>query len=522
MIRRAVRAGAATEVLGPYLERLRTELEIPVEYPADALAEAEAAAARSFEAGAGAARVDLRELPFVTLDPVGSRDLDQAFFLRRVDGADDAGRAADADRAADAASVDAAPGRGTAAFEVFYAIADVAAFVDPGGALDAETHRRALTVYGPDGRFGLHAAVLSEGAASLLPDVDRPAVVWRMRLDASGELLENIDVRRSIVRSRGQLDYPSVQRQLDDGTADELIRLLAEIGQLRIDAQFARGGATLEAPDQEIQPSDDGARYRLVLREPLACEEFNAQLSLLTGIAAARLQRLAGVGIWRTLDPARDEDIERLRRVASSLGFDWPAHESYAGFVLTLDPSRPEYAAFATEATRLFRGAGYVAFGTPASPGVPSDASHSAIAAEYAHVTAPLRRLVDRYGTEIALAFSAGEAVPAWVVDALDALPGEMADGARRANAYERETVDVLEAVLLQPLIGEELDGIVVESSPTGNAEENLAKATVLLRDPAVRARVVGDAASLELGASVRVLVNAADPEQRTVTLRVM
>ncbi|PPF86387.1 ribonuclease II [Pseudoclavibacter sp. RFBJ3] len=497
MSTRAVQAGAAAEVLGPYLERLRTELEIPADYPADARAEAEVAAAHEF--GSDSGRHDLRELPFVTLDPVGSRDLDQAFFLRRVE----------------------ATGEDADGFEVFYAIADVASFVEPGGALDAETHRRALTVYGPDGRFGLHPAVLSEGVASLLPGVDRPAVVWRMRLDSSGALLDDIEVRRSMVRSRAQLDYPSVQARLDAGTADELLGLLAEIGRLRIDAQFARGGATLEVPDQEIERSDDDKRYRLVLREPLACEEFNAQLSLLTGIAAATLQRRAGVGIWRTLDPARDEDVERLRRVAASLGFDWAPDVSYAQFVRTIDVARPEYAAFATEATRLFRGAGYAAFGTPEHPDVPSAASHSAIAAEYAHVTAPLRRLVDRYGTEIALAFCAGEPVPSWVVDALEALPGEMAEGSRRANAYERAAVDLLEAVLLAPRVGEELDGIVVDSSPTGAADAGQAKATVLLCDPAVRARVVGGAAALELGAAVRVRVDSADPEKRAVTLSV-
>lgn len=499
MSRRAVQGGAAVEVLAPLLERLRIELEIPTEYPAQVLAEAEASAATLGRLLADGGRADARDLPFVTLDPVGSLDLDQAFFLRRV----------------------AAAGTGLAGFEVFYAIADVASFVEPGGALDAETHRRAVTVYGPDGRCGLHPAVLSEGAASLLPGVDRPAVVWRIRLDSSGELLNDIDVRRSIVRSRAQLDYISVQRQLDDGSADELLQLLAEVGRLRIDAQFARGGATLEVPDQEIEHSHDGSRYQLVLREPLACEEFNAQLSLLAGIAAARLQRRAGIGIWRTLDPARDEDVDRLRRVATTLGFSWSPSESYAEFVRTVDSSRPEYAAFATEATRLFRGAGYVAFGTPTSPEVPSGASHSAIAAEYAHVTAPLRRLVDRFGTEIALAFCAGNAVPSWVLDALDALPGEMADGSRRANAYERETVDLLEAVLLEPLVGEELDGIVVDSSPTGAPDAGQAKATVLLGDPAVSARVVGDASALELGAAVRVRVDAADPDKRAVVLSV-
>ena len=67
----------------------------------------------------------------------------------------------------------------------------------------------------------------------------------------------------------------------------------------------------------------------------------------------------------------------------------------------------------------------------------------------------------------------------------------------------------------------EELEGIVVESSPTGSAEASQAKATVLLRDPAVRARLVGGASALELGAAVRVRVDSADPGKRTVTLSV-
>ena len=90
---------------------------------------------------------DVTELPFLTIDPPGSMDLDQAMHLER---------------------------RG-AGFRVRYAIADVAAFVRPGGAIDAEAHRRVETLYSPDTRTPLHPPVLSEGAASLLPGQVRPA-----------------------------------------------------------------------------------------------------------------------------------------------------------------------------------------------------------------------------------------------------------------------------------------------------------------------------------------------------------
>jgi hypothetical protein len=101
--------------------------------------------------------------------------------------------------------------RGTAAgYRVSYAIADVGAFVVPGGALDAEVEQRGVTLYAPDRRVPLHPPVLGEQAASLLPDGPRPALLWQLDLDADGGLTAT-DVRRALVRSRAQLDYEGVQ-----------------------------------------------------------------------------------------------------------------------------------------------------------------------------------------------------------------------------------------------------------------------------------------------------------------------
>ena len=96
---------------------------------------------------------------------------------------------------------------------------------------------------------------------------------------------------------------------------------------------------------------------------------------------------------------------------------DWPDNLPYSRLVPTLVSRIPEHAAFLNEATTLFRGAGYVAFGMPGPDGAvvppPENTRHAAIAADYAHVTAPLRRLVDRYATEVCLAISAGTPGPA-------------------------------------------------------------------------------------------------------------
>ena len=95
-----------------------------------------------------------------------------------------------------------------------YAIADVPAFVEPGGALDAETRRRGQTLYAPDGRIPLHPPVLSEGAASLLPGVDRRAYVWRFELDEGARPVETT-LTRAVVRSRAQWSYDDAQRAMD-------------------------------------------------------------------------------------------------------------------------------------------------------------------------------------------------------------------------------------------------------------------------------------------------------------------
>ncbi|ACQ81765.1 ribonuclease II [Beutenbergia cavernae DSM 12333] len=480
--RRYLRAEAAAAArIHPELERLRSELEIPTSYDPAALAEADAARPEQGD------RLDARDLELVTIDPPESMDLDQALHLAR-DGA---------------------------GYVVHYAIADVAAFVPAGGALDAETHRRGVTYYGPDGRFGLHPPELSEGAASLLPDVDRPAVLWRIALDAEGEIAD-VDARRALVRSRAKLSYAGVQADLDAGRAGAMLELLPVIGALRAERELDRGGVSLEIPEQEIEVDDGG--YRLVYRRTLPVEQHNAQISLLTGIAAARLMREARIGVFRTLDAARESDIRRLRRAARGLGLDWSDDQTYAAFVRTLDSSVPAHAAFAQEATTLFRGAGYAAFDGE----VPHGAAHGAIAAEYAHVTAPLRRLVDRYGLEIALATSGGTPVPAWVREALDALPKTMARTGQKAGAYERGCLDVVEAVLLASRVGEVFDGVVVDvAKPRGGdgaAADGTVRGAVVIADPAVDARVEAPAGTeLVLGERVRVRLVDVDVAARRV-----
>ncbi|MEU3408776.1 RNB domain-containing ribonuclease [Streptomyces sp. NPDC006670] len=463
-------AGADGASLGAALRGLRTRLGVPDAFPAEVLAEAERAAA--------APRLpaeDATDVPLFTIDPPASVDLDQAMHLAKR------------------------PGGG---YRVHYAIADVAAFVTPGGALDTEAHRRVTTLYFPDGRVPLHPQVLSEGAASLLPGQARPALLWRLDLDADGRV-ETTDVRRALVRSRAKLDYDGVQKAIDTGTAEPALALLKDVGTLREALETARGGISLNVPEQEVVPAADGS-YGLAYRAPQPADGWNAQISLMTGMAAADLMLAAGTGILRTLPAAPDGAVGRLRRAAQALRIDWPHHVPYAALVRSLDPRIPAHAAFLQECTALLRGAGYTVFTGGERP---EHAVHAAVAAPYTHCTAPLRRLVDRYAGELCVAAVAGTAPPAWAVEALAGLPHEMQEGTRLANSVERECVDLVEAALLKDRVGETFEATVIDVE-----ERDPQAGTVHLEDPAVVGRVRSQAAPLPLGDRIRVRLTQADP----------
>lgn len=460
------------------IARIQQELEVSPTFPE--------AVERAAAEAAGSPRLpdlDRTDLELVTIDPDGARDLDQAMHIER-----------DPDH----------PG----GYVVHYAIADVAAFVTAGDPVDVEANRRGETLYGADSKVPLHPPVLSEDAASLLPDQVRPALLWTIRVDEVGEGTD-VQVERALVRSRAQLTYEQVQADVDAGTASEVVGLLREVGELRLAREAARGGVSLPLPEQELVETGDG-HWELEFRRLTPVETWNAQISLLTGMAAASLMVYARVGILRTLPPADPRDVQRLHRTARALGIEWPAEQLYPDFIRTLDPSRPTHAAMIVACTRLLRGAGYVTFDGE----LPEQAQHSALASEYAHVTAPLRRLADRYAGEICVALCAGTDVPDWVLAAMPGLPDTMAGSGRRANQYENAVVDLCEAELLQGREGETFAAVVVEVD-----EKDRTKGDVTIQDPAIEARVTGDA-DLPLGEEVRVELVSADPATRKVELR--
>ncbi len=467
--------GAGAAELQEGIGAIQREQGVSPEFPADVEQAAEQAAGQRTRSLELKVR-DLTDLEFLTIDPVGAMDLDQAMHL-----------AVDGD-----------------GYVVHYAIADVMAFVEPGDPVDQEAHRRGETLYGADSKIPLHPKVLSEGAASLLPGEERPAFVWTIRLDAAGAT-RAATVERARVRSRQRLDYESVQREVDRAPAGSTLAVLRTVGELRIAQETERGGVSLPMPAQEIDIQDD--RWRLEYREMLPVESWNAQISLLTGFAAASIMTDGKVGILRTLPPPPEDAVERLRRTTRALGLDWPRAQGHADFIRSLDPAKPAEAAMVVACTSLLRGAGYASFDGP----VPGQTQHSALASSYAHVTAPLRRLVDRYGLEICAALCAGEQVPDWTMHGLSDLPDIMTESSRRAHAYENAILNLVEAETLEARVGEQFEGVITELD-----HDDQRKGTVMIREPAVEA-TVSSQSPLPVGEDVTVILAEADPRTRKV-----
>jgi exoribonuclease R len=455
---RVTRAAAQAE-LAAALAALRVELELPEGFPPDVEAEA-VRAVEHYELP----DEDLTGLGFVTIDPAGATDLDQALAIE-PDGS---------------------------GWRVFYAIADLATFVEPGGAIDAEARRRGVTFYAADGRVPLHPPGISEGAASLLPGELRGAHVWEFALDASGRATST-RVRRARVRSRHQWSYEDAQASL---AGEPLLGMLRDVGEARLAIETARGGASLAIPEILVERDDTG--YRLESRTLAPVESWNAQLSLLTGMEAARLMLEGGVGILRTMPPAEADAITRFRAQTIALGTPWSDGEPYGDYLRRLELDDARHLAIRHAAASLFRGATYRAFdGAP-----PEETVQAAIGAPYAHVTAPLRRLVDRFGLVVCEALCAGLEVPAWVRQALPELPTLMGRATNAAGRLDRRTLDIAEAAVLAPRIGEQFDAVAITDS------------TLQLAEPEVEAACDGP---LVPGTALRVRLEAADIATGTV-----
>jgi VacB/RNase II family 3'-5' exoribonuclease len=431
------------------LADVRVQFGVPASFPASVSAEAELAAARPVSGHS-----DWIDRPFVTLDPEASRDLDQAFAIERA-GAD---------------------------LILHYAIADLAWFVSAEDALDREAWERGTTIYMPDGKASLYPGRLSEDAASLLPHVERSSVVFTVRIDPAGK--SSLDgAVRAIIKSRAKLAYETVKP--DDLPAD-----FAQLSKRIEQAEHVRGAARVDAPEQELVV-DSAGHFSLDFRPQREAETQNAALSLAANLAVADALLAHRTGLFRVMAEPDQWAVNRLRHSAKALGLVWPKNLPLKQFERGLDSANPRHAAFQAAVRRAGPKASYAPYQSGIVPW------HSAMAATYAHATAPLRRLADRYVIEAALQVANGQAVPEELDAIFQRLPPVMAKAEERAGQVDRATLGLAEAVVLEGREGSRFKAVVTDVDDRG--------ARIQLSDPAVIARVdgkgamPGDAMSVEL-----------------------
>jgi VacB/RNase II family 3'-5' exoribonuclease len=444
------------------LAAIRSQFAVPSTFPEGVCSAAERAAAQPL-----VGRADWTDRDFVTLDPATSTDLDQAFLIEREGNI----------------------------LVLHYAIADVAWFVSPNDPVDREAWTRGTTIYLPDGKASLYPPVLSQGAASLLPNVDRPAVVFTVRVDEAGK--SSLDgAVQAVIRSRAKLGYETVKQA-------DLPASLAEFANRIEQAEDARGAARVDEPEQ-VLTIDSGGQYVLEFRPQYEAEKQNASLSLAANLAIADALLAHRTGLFRVMPEPDERAIRRLHHTAQALGLDWPKTTTLAQFACSLDSSNPRHLAFRTAILRAGPKASYASYQDGVVPW------HSAMAATYVHATAPLRRLADRYVIEAALRIADGEAVTEELNAAFQLLPPVMAKAEAKADQVARATLDLAEAVMLEGRVGSRFDAVVTDVDERG--------ARIQLLDSAVIARIDGQGALP--GDQIRVELKSVDIARRQIAFQ--
>lgn len=411
-------------------------------------------------------RRDATSVRLVTLDPATSTDLDQAFAIER-----------DGDE-----------------LVLRYALADVSAFVSTGGVIESEAWNRGVTIYGLSEKIPLYPKVISQNAASLLPDGPRPAILVSVAICPKGTVVLR-SIERVVCASRAKLAYDTVDLKS--------IPFLKEFAQRMWTDEVFRGAIRVEFPQQEIvcDPLAPGG-VRLELRARNFAESVNATLSLAANIAIASLFLKSQTGLFRVMDEPTDRALSQLRRTAHALGIDWPVNETLRDLQRRMDAKNMTHQRFLLEVRRAGGRASYATYDSEKKPW------HAAIAAAYVHATAPMRRLADRYVLDLAYLLTNGQSVPIELTEKMRELPVVMGRGEGRASNVDRAVIDLLEAVSLQHRIGEILVAEVVD------AEAGIVQTI----DSAIRSKAT-QLHGVENGAKVRVRIDYADPAKRMVRL---
>jgi ribonuclease R len=408
--------------------------EIPVKFSGEALAEASAAGPAEL-----ANREDLRGIPLVTIDGEDARDFDDAVFAEPDD---DAGN----------------PG----GWHLIVAIADVAHYVRPGGALDRAAAERGNSVYFPDRVVPMLPEALSNGWCSLKPGEDRPCLAAHLWIDADGRLKRH-HFTRAMMRSAARLTYADVQAAADGngeggGSAlrETIITSLFGAYRALATARAARGVLELDVPERRVIIGADGRLAGVALRERYDSHKLIEEFMILANVAAAETLEARRVPcMYRVHDQPSREKLESLRAFLDSIGISLP----HAGQLRPKDFNRVLARVAGKPEARLVNEV--ILRSQAQACYAPVNIGHFGLAlGRYCHFTSPIRRYADLLvHRSLISALKLGEGgLGAQALD-FERLGEHVSATERRAAAAERDAVDRFAAAFLAERLGAVLKG---------------------------------------------------------------
>jgi ribonuclease R len=341
--------------------------DIPVDFPEAAIEEADKAKTAPM-----GHRLDLRDVPLVTIDGEDARDFDDAVF--------------------------AEPDPGHAGgWRILVAIADVAWYVRHDRPLDRAAYRRGTSVYFPDRVVPMLPEQLSNHWCSLVPRADRPVLVAEMWIDGEGHLKRH-KFHRAMMRSAARLTYNRVQRAMNgtpdaeiEPLMDEVVRPLYGAYRVLLAARKARGALDLDLPERQVTLGKDGHIATIGVRERLDSHKLIEEFMVLANVAAAQsLEQRQAPCLYRVHDQPDLAKLEALREFLGTLGIKVPTGQRLRpadlNRVLHEVADKPVSQLVSQTVLRSQSQAVYS----------PDNLGHFGLAlARYAHFTSPIRRFPD-------------------------------------------------------------------------------------------------------------------------------
>ncbi len=432
--------GEVTRVLGP-LDAPGVDVlavayghELPLQFPPEVEEEAARVRERGIAPAEAERRVDLRADLVMTIDPADAKDHDDALSIR----ARDDGR-----------------------FDVAIHIADVAHYVEPGGAIDLEALRRGTSVYLVDRTIPMLPEALSTDLCSLRPDVDRLALSLRLVMDRDGKVHEERLVR-SLIRCGHRLSYDAAQAILD-GAADapaalrDALRDLAALSTALRARRAARGSIDFDLPEARVVLDEEGVPVDIQRVERLQSHRIVEDFMLLANETIARRAVRADIPfLYRVHDHPAPDRVEQLRDFLARFGIRLasgaePGPREFQRAISQAE-GRPEETLVTTVMLRSMKQARYSA----------ERIGHFGLAAgHYTHFTSPIRRYPDLVVHRLASAAFVDAAPAATDDEALEAIARTSSQRERVAVDAERDSVDLKKVEFMERHVGDEFEGTV-------------------------------------------------------------